>query len=257
MKFLSTTLCSLLFLSSCGVPEKNHIHEMYLIAVKPASTNTGRIEVVPYETSDNEQDNKKPYTKYRYQSSGYKPGSEHTLWLILMDTRRSNCYGTFRADEKGELIYVEGGFLQPGMPLSSMMNVRGSFMRGEPVFIFTVGKNSSETFTGIYHPNPIEFTWEDGAQASVVLKDINGEYFFFHGEGFLPGEEINCETLICGEADHNTIVASENGSWTELRDFSLIEGNGSSVAILIKRAGHKPGVLKFFCGKAVRNTQSK
>lgn len=165
-----------------------------------------------------------------FDPQGFPPGESFEVVCCNMHLEPqfgSDCI----ADENGSLIIEKDG-----KNLKDFQYTVSGYMNGETSFMVAVSKKQTFAVAEIFTPNPIEYTWEDGATLKVLMLQKNAEVFIVHFKGFKPHEEIAIVSKTCQETVNGEFNLGESTEKIWLFSPACIDQTGGPISLQIFRS---------------------
>lgn len=174
-------------------------------------------------------------------------GERYTLYSLNMHFEKKPV-GQFVADQEGQLVDTK-----ERTPLRQFTFILGNFMPGEPLHYALVSRDKKTCLAGSVIPNPLEFTWPDGASMALTMNDAEAQVFTLSGQGFLPNEPFLMTSLSSDESIASPLEAEPDGSFTLMLCPGVKGTTGGHAKITLERkTAEEIGVILYPWGDAAQ-----
>ncbi|MBS0637909.1 MAG: hypothetical protein JSS12_10390 [Verrucomicrobia bacterium] len=167
-------------------------------------------------------------SNYKLIPYGFNPGDCYTLYRLNASMVKEP-YGQYKVNEQGQLLSTKND-----ENLQDRIVVFGDHMNGECSYLVLVADNK-RAVAALCYPNPIEYTWDDGATFWLELTTGDCCRFAFFGKGFKPNEDVTYISRSYDEVLEGKYPIAPEGKLIGFINPSVIGKTGGTASLTIKR----------------------
>ncbi len=181
---------------------------------------------------------------YLLEFKNFRPGEIYTLYVLDAIGNKS-ILDKFIVSYKGTLYSTKNRKY-----VEFYIQTFGEFINGEPAYYAMLSQDKNSCIASVITPNPIEFSWEDGAYVCLIMETRDANRFILTGKGFKPNEQLFVKSESCDSQLAKGMKASADGTIVANINATVMNEIGGQASITIQRCEPDSpiGTLRYFWG---------